>query len=95
MEQGAVVVRTEGLMSAPVDDDLVVLNAERDSYGALDAIGRRIWELLEAPLPVAELCAQLGEEFDGEPAPIAADVSAFLDELEQEGLVRVVDERRT
>jgi hypothetical protein len=62
-----------------------------NNYISLDAIGRRIWELLENPAMVNDLCKQLGEEFEGTQEQISADVLSFLEELEREGLVRVAD----
>jgi len=85
------VVRTEGIMTAPVDKEIVLLNMKGNNYISLDVIGRRIWELLEAPYSVNELCRQLGAEFEGTQEQICADVLPFLDELEREGLVRVAD----
>ena len=85
------VVRTEGIMTAPVDQEIVLLNMKGNNYISLDAIGRRIWELLETPVQVDGLCLQLGEEFEGTQGQISADVLSFLEELEREGLVRVAD----
>ncbi len=86
------VVRLNGLQTANVDDDIVILNMATNSYVALDDIGRRIWELIETPRRVEELCAQLTHEFNGSSEQIQADVLSFLNELENEKLVRVVDE---
>ena len=83
------VVRTEGIMSAPVDQEIVLLNMAGNNYISLDAIGRRIWELLENTVLVADLCRQLETEFEGTQEEISADVLSFLSELEREGLVRV------
>jgi Coenzyme PQQ synthesis protein D (PqqD) len=91
MDPSAVVARTQGLMSAPVDDDLVILNPARDDYVALDEVGRRIWELLEQPQTVGELCEALGAQFDGDAQQILGDVTTFLDELRDERLIDVVD----
>jgi hypothetical protein len=88
----AVVGRAEGLMSAPVDGDIVFLNPGTDSYVALDAIGRRIWELLDPPLRVGELMAALTTEFNADASVVAADVAAFLAELQREGMLRVVEQ---
>lgn len=85
------VVRTEGIMTAPVDNEIVILNMKGNNYISLDAIGRRIWELLETSIRVDDLCLQLGEEFEGTQEQISADVLPFLTELESEGLVRVAD----
>lgn len=85
------VIHLEGLQTANVDDDIVILNMATNNYVALDDIGRRIWELIESPRRVDELCAQLCHEFSGDPAQIQSDVLSFLDEMVNEKLVRVVD----
>jgi hypothetical protein len=95
IETGAVVTRIEGLMSAAVDDELVVLSLRSDSYLAIDRIGRRIWELLESPRRFDDLVVVLAAEFRADPAVVAADVSAFLDELEAEGMVNATSPRAT
>lgn len=82
-------VRTAGLMSTPVDTELVVLNLATNNYIALDEIGRRIWELLESPWCVGDLCRQLSREFEATPEQIAGDVLPFLEELAGEDMVRV------
>lgn len=84
------VVRTEGLLSTTVDDELVVLNLHAGCYVAIDRIGRRIWELLESPWLVEDLIAALAAEFDADPSIVAADLAAFLQELEREGMVNAV-----
>jgi hypothetical protein len=86
----SVVARNDELPSAPVDREIVLLNVATESYVALDEVGRRIWELLEHPRQVGELCSELGNEFAGEPEAIATDVMAFLEELEGDGMVRVI-----
>lgn len=91
IDSSTTVVRTEGIMTAPVDNEIVLLNMKGNNYISLDAIGRRIWELLETPVIVDDLCSQLGTEFEGTQEQISADVLPFLTELEQEGLVRVAD----
>jgi hypothetical protein len=90
IEPGTVVVRTAGLLSAAVDDEIVILNPERDNYVGLDAIGRVVWDLIEQPHEVAELCRKLSRDFDTTPDQVAADVLPFLAELTGEGIARVV-----
>ena len=89
----SVVTRTGGLMEAAVDQEIVILNMATDHYVGLDEIGRRIWELLEGPRRVDDLCQQLSKEFDAGPDQIAADVLPYLAELEREKLVHIVDEQ--
>ena len=83
------VARRAGLMTAQVDQDLVVLSLASNSYLALDPIGRRIWELIETPHRVDDLSGQLSREFAGPLEQIQADVIKFLSELERERLLDV------
>ncbi len=90
IETTARVVRQAGLMTTSVDDDLIILNMKTSNYIALDEIGRRIWDLIEMPALVCDVCAQLSTEFNAPGAQIEADVIAFLDEMLTEELVHVV-----
>jgi Coenzyme PQQ synthesis protein D (PqqD) len=89
IEPRSVVVRTAGLLTAPVDDEIVILNPARDNYVGLNAIGCVIWDLIEQPREVAELCRTLSGEFDATPDQIAADLLSFLAEMAEERIVRV------
>ena len=90
IDNAATVVRTEDLLSTTVDDELVVLNVRAGCYLTIDRIGRRIWELLESPWLVDDVIAVLAAEFDADPSIVAADLTAFLHELEREGMVNAV-----
>ena len=85
------VVRSTEVMTSPVDDELVMMALESNQYYGLNRVGRRIWELLEMPTAVADLCAQLVKEFAVEPEQCAHEVLAFLTTLVQEGTVRTID----
>jgi hypothetical protein len=89
LELTSTVIRTAGVMTAQVDSEIVILNMAGNNYISLDAIGRRIWELLETSSTGIELCRQLSLEFDAGVEQIAADLLPFLTELEKDGLVRV------
>jgi hypothetical protein len=92
IELSSRIVRAEDTPSAEVDAEIVLLPSSLDEYLALDEVGRRIWELLESPHPVDELCRKLSLEFDATEGQISADVLPFLDELAGKGLIRVVEE---
>jgi hypothetical protein len=92
IELSTVVVRTAGLLTAPVDDEIVILNPGRDNYVGLDAVGHAVWNLIEQPHEVAELCRKLSRDFDATPEQIAADVLPFLAEMADEGIAHVIAE---
>ena len=82
-----VVMRSSEPITRSVDGDLVLLDPRQSRYFALDAIGNRIWALLERPQPVGALCAALQEEFDVPAETCRRDVLALLEELSDAELV--------
>ena len=91
IESSNQIARTENLMSASVDNEIVILNMAKNNYIGLDEIGLRIWELLERPFRVDELCDRLSREFEAAPEQIESDMLPFIGELINEGLIRIVD----
>lgn len=89
LDMNAIVVRNAEAVTTPIDDELVILNMAGNNYLTLDDIGRRIWDLLAAPVRVNDLCAALAGEYAGERGRIDADVLTFLKRLADDGLLRV------
>jgi Coenzyme PQQ synthesis protein D (PqqD) len=84
-----IVRRKDGWLAAKVGEELVMMSAERGHYIGLSAVGARIWELIEAPRVVDEVCAELETEFDVTPAICRAEVAAFLDVLVDHGAIAI------
>jgi hypothetical protein len=84
----SMVSRTEGAMTAALDAEIAILNPETENYVGLNEIGRRVWNLLENPRSVADLC-QAVAEYQGNPQVIGADLMALLNELDGEQLLVV------
>lgn len=89
LSTASIVVQTDDIQTATVGAELVMMSIESNGYFGLDAIGRRIWELIAAPRRVGDICAQLTTEFDVAPDQCEADVLHFLNELVGYGVVRV------
>jgi hypothetical protein len=84
-----VVSRAEGFTTAPVRDELMMLNVEQGAYYSLDPIAAEIWNMLEQPSRVQALVEALQQRYAVEPAQCEADVLAFLGELQQNGMIVV------
>ncbi len=84
------VSRVPDALASNIDNELMILNMETNNYVALDEIGRRIWEIIETPVTIRDLCAQLAREFRAQPGQIEADVLAFLNQMSAEKLVNVL-----
>jgi hypothetical protein len=62
-------------------DESAFMSIETGNYVTLSRVGTRIWELIEQPVTVADLCVRLTDEFDVAAAVCATEVDAFLQKL--------------
>jgi len=85
----SVISRIMEVVAAEMDGEIVMISIENGKYYGMDAIGSRIWELIEAPQSVAEVVRILGEEYEVEQQQCQADILGFLDCLHKEGLIKV------
>lgn len=84
--------RSEELISAPVDNDLVLLSLQNSKYYGMGPVGKRVWELAAEPRTVKAICAQLLDEFDVAPDTCRQDVLAFVAQLAAAKLVTLSPE---
>ncbi len=77
-------------MSTDVNGEIILFNVDKGNYYGLDAqVGTRIWELLECPKTLSELCALLIQEFDVESNQCYQDTRLFVADLARQGLVEI------
>jgi hypothetical protein len=79
--------RKDGWLAANVGEELVMMSAESGAYLGLNEVGAKVWELIEPPRPLPEICAALAEAFETTPEACRPEVEAFLTELETRGAV--------
>ena len=81
-------VRKQGdWLAAKIDEELVLMSAEKGKFVSINDVGTRIWELIEMPQDVGDICAILQKEFAVAPDVCRAEVEAFLNELTGHGVV--------
>jgi hypothetical protein len=81
--------RSPSVLTAQVDDQILMMSIERGSYFGLDDIGSDIWQRIEPPCSFAELVDRLAADYDADRAIIAADVKTLLDRLVESDVVRL------
>jgi hypothetical protein len=81
------------IFHAPIsDDEGVLMSGELGRYFGLNAVGLRVWELLvERPRTIAGLSEAICEEFDVAPPACQADVTAFVQSLIDNGVLREIE----
>ena len=75
------------VMSRKVGDEHVLLDVEKGIYFGLDAVGSRIWELLEAEPSLDEVIAAVVREYDVAAPDARRDVLGLMQELLDRDLV--------
>ncbi|MQP68589.1 lasso peptide biosynthesis PqqD family chaperone [Niveispirillum sp. SYP-B3756] len=79
--------RADGLLTADVDGELLMMSVEQGRYFNLNSVGSRIWELLAAPVAVDGLVDALTAEYDVAPDEARREVERFLGALRKRGLL--------
>ena len=82
--------RMDGVLSAEIDGEVVVLGVERGRYYGLDEIGAEIWRRIEAPISVETLCDDLAALYSAQPGEILNDVIELLAQLQAEDVVEII-----
>ncbi len=81
--------RSPSLVSANVNDDLVILSIDRGKYYGTQVVGKRVWALLEQPMSVSDINEQLLRQFDVDRQTCEREVRAFVEQMLAEGLVEL------
>ena len=66
-----------------------MISIELDAYYGLNAIGTRVWHLLDTAMTVQEICTILRSAYDVSDAQCQDDVRRFLQELLDYHLIEV------
>ncbi len=85
------VVATRDQVSSDLKGEVAILDLKGGVYYGLDAVGARIWDLLQEPKAVEEIRDTLLQEYDVEPERCERDLLVLLQRLADEGLVEVED----
>ena len=86
---GSTVVAAKDQVSSDLGGEVAILDLKAGVYYGLDAVGARIWSLIQEPRTVNEIRDILLEEYEVEPEHCERDLLALLRRLADEGLVEV------
>jgi hypothetical protein len=85
---GTTLNRDGEILYAPVGtEEAVMMSVAAGRYYGLNAVASRIWELLDSPKTIAQVCTRLSEEFEVDAQTFEAEVLKFVQDLIDNGLV--------
>lgn len=77
-------------VATEVDREVVLMNVGRGRCYGLGETGSSVWRRLGSPIRVDDLCRELMLEYNADPELLRNDVIALLEQLQEEGLVKVL-----
>lgn len=80
-------IRNNKTVSGRLSDELVMMDLDKGKYFSLNPVATRIWDLLESPLALDELCGLLLDEYEVNYAQCQVEVKEHLDEMTRLGLI--------
>jgi hypothetical protein len=85
-----VIVASSQQVSCPLGDESAILNLKNSVYYGMNAVGARVWNLLQQPRSVSDLRDVLLDEYEVEKVLCEQDLIALLQKMHSEGLIEVV-----
>jgi hypothetical protein len=83
----AIFQRDPATLEASVGTDTVLCSAGSGKFCDVNAVGSRIWRLLEQPRSIAEIVSGLRERYAVDEATCLRDIEPFLATLEEAHLI--------
>lgn len=89
IDDDSIITKNDNHVEALVDDALVLMHVDDGKFFHLEATGRTIWSMLDAPIALSVLCQKLATEYNSSPDRIRESTVRFLEQLESRELVIV------
>lgn len=78
-------------VSSDLAGESVILNLKTGMYFGLNEVGASVWNLLQQPRSVTDICTQILEEYEVESEQCERDVLTLLHELIESDLIEIKD----
>jgi hypothetical protein len=93
ISETSIVSRAPDVIATELDGEAVLMSIAGGQCYGFDAIGTRIWSMIERPTPVGEVVAALIDAYDVAADTCRRDVTRLLAELVRERLIVIGDEK--
>jgi hypothetical protein len=92
ISKNSTVVASPDQVSSDLAGESVILNLKSSTYFGLNEVGSRIWQLIQEPKTVSDVCESILEEYEVDTQTCEAEVQALLADLLAAQLVEIRDE---
>ncbi|PRS39182.1 PqqD family protein [Bacillus sp. RJGP41] len=74
-----------------MDGEKVMLSVQKGKYYNLGKLGGEIWDLMKEPVTIQELVTTLQSQYDVSQTECEKQVTDFINQLLEQGLVKIED----
>ncbi|MGE7636529.1 lasso peptide biosynthesis PqqD family chaperone [Peribacillus frigoritolerans] len=85
------IVQSEGNIVSDMDGEKVMLSVQKGKYYNLGKLGGEIWDLMKEPVTIQELVTTLQSQYDVAQTECEKQVTDFINQLLEQGLVKIED----
>ena len=89
LEDDTLIARAPDMITADLDENALVLNAESGNFIELNPVATRLWRFLETPLSLGALCDTVIGVYDVPRDACRAQVVEWIDEMRALGLIEL------
>lgn len=84
------VAHSHDVLSSSVDSEVVMANISTDKYYGLNPISAQIWQLLEQPKSLKEVCDALTNQYDVDTETCQSEVLTFVRKMVDARMLELV-----
>jgi hypothetical protein len=92
ISKNSIVVASPDQVSSDLAGESVILNLKSGTYFGLNEVGTSIWQLIQEPKAVCDICKAILEEYEVDAQTCEIEVQALLEDLLAAQLVEIRDE---
>lgn len=79
--------RHPSVLSTDLDQSFVMMSLTEGNYYDVDDSAAAIWKLIEKPMTLDQICAELAMQYKTSAEECAADVTQFIEAMHKQSLV--------
>ena len=83
------IVAAKDQVSCDLGGETVILNLRDSIYYGLTEVGFRVWNLIQEPQTVGDICRILLKQYEVDPVRCKNDLLALLQEMKTRGLIEI------
>lgn len=87
----SIVVATKHQVSCALGDESAILDMQNGVYYGMNAVGARVWNLVQQPRGVREIRDAIVGEYEVTPEQCEHDLLELLDQMKSEGLIELTN----